>query len=64
MTFRPTYLPIVPSSFICVLLVGGLLYNQSVADLRADPWLFYMLITGTSIGQTSLNSHCPYNRHR
>jgi len=24
---------------------GGLLYGLGVADLRADPWLFYMLIT-------------------
>ncbi len=25
--------------------IGGLLYNQGVADLRADPWLFCIPIT-------------------
>jgi len=28
---------------------GGLLYGLGVADLRADPWLFYMLITTLAV---------------
>ena len=29
----------------CMPPDGGLLYGLGVADLRADPWLFYMPIT-------------------
>jgi len=42
---------------------GGLLYGLGVADLRADPWLFYMLITTIEAteGQEGTRRHKNYS---